>query len=174
MRHWGSETRQYDEGHPDRQAPGVVAGEELPPDGNRLGDCTSVRYCCTPSPGHVSGQMLGRQNIKQAPPLISFPQPRVSSMWTHRHLPRTAAGSWLLLYQVRSCLRTGPSTGFSLEAKRRKRKETHGRAPGLESKTWAPHIQLYSSRLEYSYILPGILTASSKLSWDLSEPKRSG
>lgn len=27
-----------DEGHPDRLAPEAVAGEELPPDGNRLGD----------------------------------------------------------------------------------------------------------------------------------------
>lgn len=91
----------------------------------------------------------GKTNIKQAPLLICFPQLRVSSKWTHRHLPRTAAGELAppLPSQILSEAPVqGHQTGFSLEAKRRKWKETNGRVHGLESKTWAPHIQLYSSK----------------------------
>lgn len=90
------------------------------PDGNRLGDEALVRYCCLPSPGHVSGQMLGKQNIKQVYRLslshsLGFPASGHTGTFPGQQLV-----SWLLLSQVRSCLRTGPSNCLFLRGQEKK------------------------------------------------------
>lgn len=95
-------------------------GEGLPPDGNRLGDGALVRYCCPPYPGPVSGQMLGTQNIKQVHCLsLSHSLGFLASGHTGT-FPGQQLVSWLLLYQVRSCLRTGPSNWLFLRGQEKK------------------------------------------------------
>lgn len=123
MRHWGPEMKQQVQGHTDRQAPRVLLAYSRG-GGRRRKETVSLnlsQVLLSPNPRSCFRPDARKTKHQAGSTALSLSHSLGFLASGHTGtFPGQQLVSWLLLYQVRSCLRTGPLNWIFLRGQEKK------------------------------------------------------